>query len=882
MAYKDINGLDRSQGESNTPETLKLQIMGETVELPHDSFVRDADISRENMDLVLDSSDGTIIIQDYFAGFESPALTAPSGASLSPQLVNSFISSGNEYASTETTSDVSPVGAVQEISGDATITRVNGTTETLSIGSPVYQGDVIETDADSAVNVVFVDESSFAVSEETRLAIDEYVFDPASQGGVQNFSVLKGVFVYTSGLIGREDPDDVSIDTPVGSIGIRGTIIAGDVNQGEITVVEGAIVLRNPAGEEMTLANQFETGRFTADSGIQNIGQKSANDVVEKFSIVSTVAPNLFSSINDAAAESQQAEQRQDAQPTDSPANPPQMDTDKPAFDADGATDQDGDSQVDGTVDNSGATGGDDGAMLDGMNNPAEQQESKDAQTAEAPMMNPMAMQIAQAMGMMDGQSQTMNAGGNMAGTMGGMQSMTAMGMATEDVLAEGETVMEMLNDTTTETQTGAMGDNATNDPSQYNNTNPDTIRDNGSNMNGGTGTGGANVAPSVLSNTTIGIPDAYFSASGGNNFQFNAAEIFQDAGPLTYQLTGATIDALNGTTLTAGGNILTNVLNSWNFDQNTGTLDLNFNTDYTGTAWGGFTTDDFLIGVVATDAAGLSSNVFSHNMTLFGGASITDITADINTAGAGDVFINTGVSNFNVNVSDVFVFADNTDNMIDLGGPATNVQLHTANGDDHVTISSGGHTGSNIYLGYGNDTFELTGSSFANNTQVHGMDGNDTFIFTGTALNAMQAGTGTSENAFFDGGTNSAGNIVNGNFDKIVLQDGGNIDFSVLQNGTNNNQFRNFELIDTNNGLANTVTLSFGDVLGMTDDRNRLVLETDAADSVSLNGFAAFGDTVADGTQVVGADTYDIHIFSDGTNDVTLLVDQAAGVTIS
>ena len=75
------------------------------------------------------------------------------------------------------------------------------------------------------------------------------------QTKAQDFSVLKGVFVFTSGLIGREDPDDVNIDTPSGSIGIRGTIIAGDTNSGEITVVEGAIVLRDFAGNEMTLAD---------------------------------------------------------------------------------------------------------------------------------------------------------------------------------------------------------------------------------------------------------------------------------------------------------------------------------------------------------------------------------------------------------------------------------------------------------------------------------------------------------------------------------------------------------------------------------------------------------------------------------------------------
>src|SRR5690606_2307955 len=97
--------------------------------------------------------------------------------------------------------------------------------------------------------------------DNARLAIDEYVFDPATQSGENNFSVLRGVFVFTSGLIGREDPDDVKIETPVGSIGIRGTTIMGHINpdgDSQITVVEGAIVVTNGQGEQ-TLSQQFET-----------------------------------------------------------------------------------------------------------------------------------------------------------------------------------------------------------------------------------------------------------------------------------------------------------------------------------------------------------------------------------------------------------------------------------------------------------------------------------------------------------------------------------------------------------------------------------------------------------------------------------------------
>jgi hypothetical protein len=310
MAYKDFDSLSLD-GATHKSQTI---LNGDTdrVELPDASFVRDADFTRDGMDLVMNGPEGELVIKDYFADESQPNLVAPDGSTLTPELVNSFTKSSAQYAANDTQTDESPVGAVQEVTGVATVTHLDGSVETIVNGTPIYQGDIIETDEAGAVNIKFVDETSFAVSEDARLAIDEYVYDAGTQSGETNFSVLKGVFVFTSGLIGRDDPDDVHIETPVGSIGIRGTIIAGNVNSGEITVVEGAIVLTDPNGHEVTLATQFETARFGGSEGIEHMGQLSAKDVAQKFFIVSKVSPTLFSSINDAASE----------QPSDDAAQP--------------------------------------------------------------------------------------------------------------------------------------------------------------------------------------------------------------------------------------------------------------------------------------------------------------------------------------------------------------------------------------------------------------------------------------------------------------------------------------------------------------------------------------------------------------------------------
>lgn len=310
-------------------ETLTLDARGaNAIDLPGANFISASEVTRDGDDLVLETEGGEkATIEGYFAAEPAPLLQSPDGAVLTPDLVHSFVRAPMQYAANETATDESPVGAVEEVKGHATVTRADGTVETITSGTPIYQGDVVETDADGAVNIVFLDETSMAVSAGARLAIDEYSYDPSTESGTTNFSVLRGLFVFTSGLIGRDDPDDVKIDTPVGSIGIRGTIIAGEINPGgesNISVLEGAIVIHNGTGD-ITLTQQFETVRLTGfDQPMKDLGVLPAADFATKFGSIGDVNASLFTTINDAAQEqstpSQNAPQ-QDAAPEPTSSN---------------------------------------------------------------------------------------------------------------------------------------------------------------------------------------------------------------------------------------------------------------------------------------------------------------------------------------------------------------------------------------------------------------------------------------------------------------------------------------------------------------------------------------------------------------------------------
>ena len=116
----------------------------------------------------------------------------------------------------------SPIGRIKSLTGTSTIQH-NGATRNAALGGPVFQFDVLETDSEGSLGIVFVDESSLSLGPDTSLTVDEYVFAPETKGGSFVSRVTRGTLLYVSGLIAKISPESVAVETPVGTIGIRGT-----------------------------------------------------------------------------------------------------------------------------------------------------------------------------------------------------------------------------------------------------------------------------------------------------------------------------------------------------------------------------------------------------------------------------------------------------------------------------------------------------------------------------------------------------------------------------------------------------------------------------------------------------------------------------------
>lgn len=152
-----------------------------------------------------------------------------------------------------------PIGSVNKLTGVVNVRHADGSTEVLRQGAPVFQGDTLETGGDGSVGVVFVDKSTFSLGPKGRMVMDEMVFDPAHPGeGHATMVALSGAFSFVSGQVAKAAPEAMQIKTPVMTIGVRGTSVAGvAAPEGSSNVVTllrdgdgtlGQVTVRNAAG----------------------------------------------------------------------------------------------------------------------------------------------------------------------------------------------------------------------------------------------------------------------------------------------------------------------------------------------------------------------------------------------------------------------------------------------------------------------------------------------------------------------------------------------------------------------------------------------------------------------------------------------------------
>jgi lipoprotein NlpI len=123
------------------------------------------------------------------------------------------------------------IGKVLAVTGVATIEHTGAVVVQASIpptgdrqgkvGDLVYRGDIVQTGADGKLGLVFADGTTFNISSNARMELNEFVYDPKGSSNSTLLNLKKGAFTFIAGAIAKSG--DMKIETPVGTMGIRGT-----------------------------------------------------------------------------------------------------------------------------------------------------------------------------------------------------------------------------------------------------------------------------------------------------------------------------------------------------------------------------------------------------------------------------------------------------------------------------------------------------------------------------------------------------------------------------------------------------------------------------------------------------------------------------------
>jgi hypothetical protein len=115
-----------------------------------------------------------------------------------------------------------PIGLVKTASGEAFILR-DGRRMAALPGHQLHLGDQLSTGATGALGVILRDDTALSLGPSTETRIDQFAFEPAEQKLGMVLRVSRGLIAYISGRISKLAPGSVRIETPVATLGVRGT-----------------------------------------------------------------------------------------------------------------------------------------------------------------------------------------------------------------------------------------------------------------------------------------------------------------------------------------------------------------------------------------------------------------------------------------------------------------------------------------------------------------------------------------------------------------------------------------------------------------------------------------------------------------------------------
>jgi FecR protein len=132
-------------------------------------------------------------------------------------------------------------------------------TRTLVVGSDIFIGDRVVTDARGLVQIIFDDKTKLVVGPRSALLIEDYLIREDGSAGKLAINALSGTFRFITGNSAKRN---YVINTPTGQIGVRGTAfdLYSTKSAAYVLRLSGTVIGCPRGGDCETIAKGCEVG----------------------------------------------------------------------------------------------------------------------------------------------------------------------------------------------------------------------------------------------------------------------------------------------------------------------------------------------------------------------------------------------------------------------------------------------------------------------------------------------------------------------------------------------------------------------------------------------------------------------------------------------
>jgi hypothetical protein len=186
------------------------------------------------------------------------------------------------------------VGTITSLTGPTEIVRKRQSLPSQA-GTAIEMNDTVVT-ARARAELTFVDRTQVKITEQSKLVIDDFVYDPKQGTGKLAMKMALGTARYASGQIAKNSPQNVAVSTPTATVAVRGTDFSMTVDE-----LGRSLVMLLPSCDERSCVTGVievfnDAGRVTLTQAYQATVVNSLNQAPSQPTIVS-VDPNNINNL---------------------------------------------------------------------------------------------------------------------------------------------------------------------------------------------------------------------------------------------------------------------------------------------------------------------------------------------------------------------------------------------------------------------------------------------------------------------------------------------------------------------------------------------------------------------------------------------------------